>query len=91
MKRILYAILLISFIAFAGLGIANIRQANHKVKLKEIELKDTSVQLKQLNEDYTKLLEQKQVDQQKLQELEQKKKKLEADLQAKAQQKEQTV
>lgn len=88
MKRILYAVLLISFIAFAVLGIANIRQANHKVKIKEIELKDTSVQLKKLNEDYTKLLEQKQVDQQKLKELEEQKKKLEADLQAKLDRKE---
>lgn len=88
MKRILYAVLLISFIAFTILGIQNIRVANHKIQLKEIQLKDTTVELQQLNSEYNKLLEQKQVDKQKLKELEEQKKKLETDLQAKIEKKE---
>ena len=88
MKRILYAVLLISFIAFAATAVANIRQAHLQVKVKEIQLQDTGAQLQQLNDEYNKLLQQKEVDQQKLKELEEHKTRLEAELQAKLDRKE---
>ena len=77
-----------ALIAFAYLGINNVRVNNHKIQLQQIELKDNSVRLKNLNEEYNKLLESKNVDQKKLEELQKQKDQLEKDLQAKLQRQE---
>lgn len=81
--KISLALAIILLIAFIGLGIVNVRKSNHKVQLQQIELKDNSVKLKQLNEEYNKLLDSKTIDQQKLDELQKQKDELEKQLQAK--------
>lgn len=75
-------------VAFTSLGIVNVRTSNHKVQLQKIELKDNSVKLKNLNEEYNKLLESKTIDNKKLEELQKQKDQLEKDLQAKLQRQE---
>lgn len=79
--NILIAILIVS--GFIYIGLHNIVTAHQDIKLKEIQLQDASAKLKQLNQDYNNLLKEKNVDKVKLKELEEQKKKLESDLQAK--------
>lgn len=81
MKRILLAIVLLGFI---GLGVTNIASNKHKVQLKEIQLKDTGVQLKQVNDKYDELLQQKNVNEQELEKVRQEKGELEKQLHTKA-------
>lgn len=88
-QKIALALAVILLVAFTIVGISNIRQSNHKVQLQQIELKDNSVKLKNLNDEYNKLLDSKQIDQQKLQELQKQKDELEKQLQAKLQRQEQ--
>lgn len=87
-NKILVAIAVILLIAFATLGVVNVKNSNNKIELQQIELKDNSVKLKNLNEEYNKLLESKEVDQKKLEELQKQKDQLEKDLQAKLQRQE---
>lgn len=87
-NKILVAIAVILLIAFATLGVVNVKNSNNKIELQQIELKDNSVKLKNLNEEYNKLLESKSVDQKKLEELQKQKDQLEKDLQAKLQREE---
>lgn len=79
--NILIAVLIVS--GFIYIGLHNIVTAHQDIKLKEIQLQDASAKLKQLNQDYNNLLKEKNVDKVKLKELEEQKKKLESDLQAK--------
>lgn len=79
--NILIAVLIVS--GFIYIGLHNIVTTHQDIKLKEIQLQDASAKLKQLNQDYNNLLKEKNVDKVKLKELEEQKKKLESDLQAK--------
>lgn len=81
--KLILALAVILLLAFTILGVTNVRTSNQKIQFQEIELKDNSVKLKNLNEEYDKLLESKEVDQQKLDELQKQKEQLEKDLQAK--------
>lgn len=87
-NKITLAVAVLLLLAFTILGITNIRTSNQKIEFQQIELKDNSVKLKNLNEEYNKLLESKEVDQQKLDELQKQKEQLEKDLQAKIEKKE---
>lgn len=75
------AILLVG--SFIYLGVTNIIKHDNQIKLRDIQLKDSSAKLKELNEQYNQLLQQKEVDSNKLKELENKKIELEKQLQAK--------
>lgn len=82
-RKLKYIVLSILLFAFLAVGITNLREHNHQVKLKEIQLQDTGVKLKNLNEEYNKLLNESKVDDTKLKQLEEEKKELEKQLQAK--------
>jgi biotin carboxyl carrier protein len=79
MKRnLLLAVMAIGLAAFISLGVWNIRTTNHKVQLKDIQLQDTSNDLKlnqlkakELNDRLQKELNKSSTDQQKIQQLEQ--------------------
>jgi len=72
----------IAFIAFVTLGVKNITQSQQKLELKRIQLKDTSLQLKQLNQKYDNELQQKNVNEDYIKRLQQEKSDLEKQLQA---------
>lgn len=86
MKR--YLLLAIPLIGFIVLGVSNITTHNQKLELKQIQLKDTSVQLKQLEQRYDTQLKSNTVNEQELKKLQDEKKELEKQLQAKAAEKE---
>lgn len=83
MKYITLTLMVLVISGFIFLGISSVIQHDNKIKMKEIQLKDSSVQLKELNEQYNEILKQKEVDSNKLKELENKKNELEKQLQAK--------
>lgn len=83
-QKFVILIAVLGLVGFTALGIANITNTHHHLQLKEIQLQDTGAKLKLLNDQYNNLLKAKSVDQQKLQQLEQQKKDLESQLQAKA-------
>lgn len=82
--RIKLIILAIAFAGFITLGVTNITNHNQKLQFKQIELKDTSVKLKQLEEKYDLELQQKNVNEENVKKLQQEKQELEKQLQAKA-------
>lgn len=87
-RKLIYTAVIVALVAFIALGTSNLRQHDHLIRLREIQLQDTGVKLKNLNEEYNKLLNESQVDDQKLKQLEEEKKKLEEQLQAKLQKQE---
>lgn len=86
--KLKYLLVLTVLVGFTLIGVQNLRSQDHKVKLQEIQLKDTSVKLKSLNQEYDDLLQQKTIDKEKVKQLEEEKKKLEEQLQAKLQKQE---
>ncbi len=80
MKRLILAVALISFIV---LGASNITTHNNKLRFKEIEVKDTQLKLKQLEQRYDVELKQNTVDQKKVEELQKEKEELQKQLSAK--------
>jgi hypothetical protein len=80
MKNLLITILAILLILFAGLGVTQLVKSDNKIKLKEIQLKDSSTKLKILDDQYNELLKNKEVDQKKLEELQKQKEELEKQL-----------
>lgn len=87
-RKLIYTAVIVALVSFIALGTSNLRQHDHLIRLREIQLQDTGVKLKNLNEEYNKLLNESQVDDQKLKQLEEEKKKLEEQLQAKLQKQE---
>lgn len=55
MKNLLKPLLILAVVAFAVLGINNIVSTNHKVELREVQLKSTTSDLKQLQLKYDNL------------------------------------
>jgi len=91
LKYIKTGVIAIALIAFTVFGIDNIVNTNHKVQLREIELKSYQAKLLDLNNKYDQVLDkkartEKEKEQQsnKIKKLEAEKKRLQADLQAKA-------
>lgn len=95
--KVITAILTLALLGFVGIGVANITRTHDKLKLRDIQLKSKQSDLLQLETKFqllNKELEQKNLDAQKLKELEQQKQDLQKqleqaqkDLQAKAEQK----
>lgn len=77
--RILLAVALVFFI---GLGATNLVHAKQTIRLKNLELKDTTLRLQQLEQKYDFELKQKNVNQEELKKLQEEKAKLEQELQA---------
>lgn len=86
--KLKYAFIALALIGFTIVGIQNLRAHDHKVQLREIQLNDTSVKLKNLNQEYEKLLQESNIDDAKLKQLQEDKKKLEEQLQSKLQKQE---
>ena len=89
-KHFIRVLIALALALYAILAVYTVYNANHKVKLKEIKLKDTSAQLKELQIKYNQLngnldeqLKAKQVDQQKIDDLEKQRQKLEQQLSVK--------
>lgn len=57
MKYAKYAIAVLVVLGFISLGINNIVSTDHELKLKDVQLKDTSAELLRLQLDYDRLLE----------------------------------
>lgn len=83
-QRILLALLVIGLIGFVGVGVSNVVKNNQKVQLQDVQLQDRSTQIKQLQLKYNVLnknldneLQQKNVNDQKVKQLEQEKADLE--------------
>jgi len=83
MKYIKLILIGLVVLGFTYLGVSSIVKHDNQIKLKEIQLKDSSAKLKELNEQYNQLLQEKEVDSNKLQELDKQKQELEKQLQAK--------
>lgn len=97
MKKKTTILLAILFIGFVGLGLHDLRNNHVKLQLKEIKLQDSVLELKkvelekqELNKKFDEAIKNDQVNQEKVQQLEKEKleleertRKLEADLQAK--------
>ena len=83
MRKLTTLMLVVGLITFAMLGITDIKNSKQTIQLQEIELKDTSAELQQLNDRYDNLLKENEIDEQKLEELQEQKKDLEEQLQAK--------
>lgn len=99
MERLIQIIAIVLLVAFAGLGINNLNRTQHKLNIREIELKSASVELKELDLRYNmlnqRLDDSKKLNKQQLDELnkeksklENEKKELEKQLQAKREAKE---
>lgn len=82
-RKTLYIFLAIILIGFIALGTNNLRKHGHLTQLREIQLQDTGVKLRNLNQEYQKLLEDSTTNEQKLKQLQDEKKELEEQLQAK--------
>lgn len=78
----------IGFVGFVVLGVNNITAHRQKIQLKEIQLKDTNVQLKQLEQKYDVELKSNDVNEEQLKNLQQEKEELERQLQARNAEKE---
>jgi hypothetical protein len=76
-------ILAVALILFIGVGVSSIVKHDNKLKFKEIEIKDTSLKLKQLEQKYDVELKQNTVDTKKVEELEKEKEELKKQLGAK--------
>jgi len=83
MKRIVTITGAILLTGFVLIGVNSLRNMDIKVQLREVKIKDTTVELRNLNEQYDELLQNNQADQKKIEKLREEKRKLEADLQAK--------
>lgn len=81
-------LLAIPLVGFIVLGVTNITTHNQRLELKQIQSKDTGVQLKQLEQRYDTQLKSNTVNEQELKKLQEEKKKLEEQLQARAAEKE---
>lgn len=83
MEQLIKILAIVLLIAFAGLGIYNLKHTEYSLELKEIELKSTSVKLKELDLRYDKLNQQldhsAELNKKQLKELEKEKSKLEKD------------
>lgn len=89
-RQVITVVLALILIGFIVAGATNIRHTNEKIKLHEIELKSRETKLQELNIKYDKVLEQKtnteaekQEQLNKIQELENERQRLQAELQAK--------
>jgi len=82
--RLKYLLLALPLIGFVYMGVSNITTHNQKLELKQIQLKDTNVQLKQLEQKYDTQLKSNTVNEQELKKLQDEKKQLEEQLQARA-------
>lgn len=85
MKRLLLAAALLAFIA---LGVSNVVKHNNKLEFQKVELEDTALKLKKLEQDYNSELQQKNVNQDTIKQLEQQKQDLQSQLEARAAEKE---
>lgn len=75
--------LAVALLLFIALGVSTIVKHNNKLQFKTIELQDTSAKLKLLQQQYNVQLQNKNVDENKLKELEQQKQDLEKQLSVK--------
>lgn len=89
-RQVLTVVSAIVLVGFIAAGATNIRHTNEKIKLHEIELKSRETKLQELNIKYDQVLEQKtnteaekQEQLNKIQELENERQRLQAELQAK--------
>jgi hypothetical protein len=89
-KHILTVLLAIGLIGFIGLAVTNIKRTNTKLKFEQVEVKSNEAKLIELNIKYDQLLKQKtntdaekQEQLKKIQDLENERKRLEGELQAK--------
>lgn len=89
MKYLKYILAVLIVGGFIYLGVTNIIKHDNEIKLQDIQLKDSSAKLKELNEQYNNLLQQKEVDSNKLKELDKQKQELEKQLQSKLERQEQ--
>jgi hypothetical protein len=84
MKRLIYSLVSILLFASALSVIHQVNRSNQQIHLKKIELQSTEVKLKKLEQDYNKLNTDKASSDAERLKLEQEKKELEAQLQARA-------
>ena len=89
-KHFFRVLVALALALYAIVAVYTVYNANHKIQVKEIKLKDTSAQLKELQIKYNQLngnldeqLKAKQVDQQKIDELEKQRQQLEQQLSVK--------
>lgn len=89
-KHLIRLLVAIALVAYAVVAVSTVAKANHKVQIKEIKLKDTNAQLKELQLKYNTLngsldeqLKAKEADKAKIDELEKKRQELEQQLSVK--------
>lgn len=83
MEKLIKAIVLIAVLTLSVAVFRKVQTTNYKLEFNKIEIKSVNAKLKQLNEDYDKLLHEKKINSSKLKRLENEKQKLKQELRAK--------
>lgn len=91
MEKPIKAIVLIAVLILSVSVFRKVQTTSYKLEFNKIEIKSVNAKLKQLNDDYDKLLNEKKVDKNKLKKLEKDKQELENQLQAKREARAQTI
>jgi len=91
MEKPIKLIVLIAIVTLSVGAFRKVQTTSYKLEFNKIEIKSVNAKLKQLNENYDNLLDQKKVDKEKLKKLEKEKQELEKQLQAKREARAKTI